>query len=137
MTRLRFLAVGTLLLAGALALAAARWSPWPAPFAAGVLLAWALAVPSYLALSITLHRSDAVFFGVFAGGMLVRLAALLGGILVVHRAGVWPVAPFAVAAAAGLTGFTVIELIFLHGQNKKWTSSTPSNTTSSTTSTSA
>jgi hypothetical protein len=115
----------------------ARLTPWPAPASAGVLAAFVLAAPSYFLLSVTLHRSDAAFFGVFAGGMLARLALLLGAVLVVHRSGVWPPAPFAVAAAGALMILTILELVFLNGQNRLWTSSTPSSTTSSTTSTSA
>jgi hypothetical protein len=123
--KLRALAVAAMTVsAGAIALLA-RWTPWPAPLAAGMLLAWVLAVPSFLSLSFTLHKSDTAFMAAFGGGVLVRLAALMIAVLAVHRKGFWPAAPFAVAAAGGLTALTMIELIFLQRQNRTWTSSKP------------
>jgi hypothetical protein len=109
---------------------------WRDPLAAGCLLSTLLVLAGYGALTFTLHRSDRAFFAAFAGGMLGRLAVLGLAAWRVHAAGRWPVAPFALGAAAGLIIVTFVELIFLQAQNR-WTSSTRSNTTSSTTSTSA
>ena len=107
------------------------------PAAAGVVFSFALALPSYLALSAGLNRSDKVFFSVFLGGMGIRLAAAGTAIYVVDRVGRWPVASFAVALAAGLMGLSLIELLFLQRQNSLWTSYKRSSITSSTTSSSA
>lgn len=99
------------------------------PAAAGVVFSFALALPSYLALSAGLNRSDKVFFSVFLGGMGMRLAAGGTAIYVVYRVGCWSVPSFAVALAVGLMGLTVIELFFIQRQNSLWTSYKHSSTT--------
>jgi hypothetical protein len=126
MIRIRILGVLSLSAAAGTAIALLHGR---GPAAAGVAFAFALAAPSYLALSACLHRSDKTFFGVFLGGMGVRLAAGGTAIYVVHRVGVWPVAPFAVALAVGLMGLSVIELFFIQRQNSLWTSYKHSSTT--------
>jgi hypothetical protein len=132
MTRLR--AAGLLTLAAATAAGAVAAAYLPAGIqvsaAAGLGVAFLLAAPGYLALSATLHKTDKAFYGTFVGGILFRLAAATGAILVVHRAGRWVLAPFAVALAVSLAVLSFVEAYFLTRQNRLWTSSKRLNTTS-------
>ena len=78
----------------------------------------------------TLHSANRAFYGAFAGGILLRLAVATIAILVVHGTGRWPLAPFAVALAAGLALLSFVEAGLLVRQNNLWTSSKHSNITS-------
>ena len=127
-------AMGLLILAAATAGGAGAARMLPAglrvPAAAGLALAFLLSAPGYAALSATLHGTDKAFYGTFVGGILFRLTAATGAILVVHRSGRWVLAPFAVALAVALAVFSVVEAYFLTRQNRLWISSKRLNTTS-------
>jgi len=100
------------------------------PAGAGLGLAFLLAAPGYAVLSATLHGTNKAFYVTFVGGILFRLTVATGAILVVHRAGRWVLAPFAVALATGLAALSFIEAYFLARQDRSWTSSKHLNITS-------
>jgi hypothetical protein len=99
-------------LAGAGLWTAGRTSLWTSVLA-GYATALVLVLPTYRALSWSLHKSNRVFYTVFVAGALFRAAgfaaaAVLGFLWNVPS---WPA--FMLSAAGGLAALSCLELFFL------------------------
>lgn len=119
MVRNRLLGAGALVGVAALAAgAAAAFPAWRAALWTGFGAALALALPSFWSLAWAMTRSDKVFFSVFAGGALFRLAglAVLAGI--VHRRTTLSLAAVLAAAVGALTALAMIEVFFIQREGR-------------------
>jgi hypothetical protein len=86
--------------------------------AAGVLAALALVLPSYWSLSWALDRSDKVFYAVFAGGALFRLAGLAATAFGVYRYTRLSLAAVLVSLVFMFMVLVILEMYFLQRQKR-------------------
>lgn len=109
-------AVTLVLAAGGLFLLSRALSLPPDPALKGLGLAVLLVFPSFWSLSWALSRSDKIFYSVFVGGVLFRLAGLFLGAVAVFRFDRESLAPFLLWTLGGFLVLFMIETVFIQRQ---------------------
>ena len=104
------------LAAGGLFLLSRALSLPPDPVLKGLGLAVVLVFPSFWSLSWALSLSDKIFYSVFVGGVLFRLAGLFLGAAAMYRFDRGSLAPFLIWVLGGFLVLFMIETFFIQDQ---------------------